>query len=334
MNQQTSASTTTVRSSSSYERHEVHHHEVHHADSINMAPPPPSTPSRFQFACDTRAPSELTKMRQEAQKRRGVFQQHISDIQKQSALLTARLTNETIDRELHYEEVLQKSIQEPIEAATKRVVERLEEKFPRSRLLGNGVTGNDTDDNESDGCDKNQDREEEKKSEGKEEDEGTTTKRKPSLMELERKIHGVDKAMTKYIHETAYQTRVDHLDKKIDLIQTEINPDLKLEASKADQREGALIRKYVSLAGKADRWHAEEKAARVADLELVSDEKDGRAKENTSKDLEGILGEIRALRQLLDDERSARQSADEEIMTHIIETRKAWQQIVLDSLGD
>lgn len=126
---------------------------------------------------------------------------------------------------------------------------------------------------------------------------------------------------------------MEHLDAKIDTLNDEVQPALRLETIKADQREGALNRQYIAIAADATRWYAEENAARVADHEMLRATKEEKAAEQP-RDAEKILAEIRALRQLLDDERSERQRADEEIMANIIETRKAWQKIVIESLGD
>ena len=97
----------------------------------------PHTPSRFQFACDTSAPTELAKMQDEAQKRRELFHARVAEIEKRAASWTARLANETIDRELHHEEVMEKSIKQPLEDAAERVMDRLEKRMgSRSFLLG------------------------------------------------------------------------------------------------------------------------------------------------------------------------------------------------------
>ena len=334
-----------TRSSSSYEKFERHEevHEVHGAVATDAAHGGPTafshnnynagqtntsagTPSRFKFACDTSAPTELAKMQDEAQKRRELFQSRVTEIEKQAAAWTARLANETIDRELHHEEVMEKSIRQPLEDVAERIMDRLEKRLgSRSFLLGDapGCAEADSNDNGNVVVDADTNNADENKS------------RKihaPSIMALDRKASELEEALIQH-SSNCYNGRVEHLDAKIDTLIDEVQPALRLETIKADQREGALNRQYIAVAADATRRYAEENAARVADHEMLRATKEEKATEQPC-DAEKILAEIRALGLLLDDERSERQRADEEIMATIIETRKAWQKIVIESLGD
>ena len=332
-----------TRSSSSYEKFERHEevHEVHGAVATDAAHGGPTafshnnsssgqtytsagTPSRFKFACDTSAPTELAKMQDEAQKRRELFQSRVTEIEKEAAAWTARLANETIDRELHHEEVMEKSIRQPLEDVAERIMDRLEKRLgSRSFLLGDapGCAEADSNDNGNVVVDADTNNADENKS-----------KKIPSIMALDRKASELEEALIQH-SSNCYNGRVEHLDAKIDTLIDEVQPALRLETIKADQREGALNRQYIAVAADATRRYAEENAARVADHEMLRATKEEKATEQPC-DAEKILAEIRALGLLLDDERSERQRADEEIMATIIETRKAWQKIVIESLGD
>ena len=324
-----------TRSSSSYEKFERHEevHEVHggaaavggpmavphHAINNNAGHTSIGTPSRFKFACDTSAPTELAKMQDEAQKRRELFQSRVTEIEKRAAVWTARLANETIDRELHHEEVMEKSIRQPLEDVAERVMDRLEKRLGSHSFLLGGTGANDNgNDSGIDTDDNNADE--------------STSKTIPSIMALDRKASELEEALIQH-SSNCYNGRVNHLDTKIDTLNNEVQPALRLETIKADQREGALNRQYIAISADSTRWYAEENAARVADHEMLRTTKEEKAAEQP-RDAEKILAEIRALRQLLEDERSERQRADEEIMATIIETRKAWQKIVIESLGD
>ena len=319
--------TRTMRSSSSYEKFE-RHEEVREMHTTAGGPMPAlspqlqyhHTPSRFQFACDTSAPTELAKMQDEAQKRRELFHARVAEIEKRAASWTARLANETIDRELHHEEVMEKSIKQPLEDAAERVMDRLEKRLgSHSLLLGDGreseAAANNDDDN-----DNNADKEE------------NARKKVPSIMALDRKATDLEEKLIQH-SSNSYNARVEHFDTKIDTLTDEVQPALRLETIKADQREAVLNRQYIAIAADATRWYAEENAARVAEHEILRTTRNEKAAEQPP-DAEKILADIRAFRQLLEDERSERQRADEEIMSTIIETRKAWQKIVIESLGE
>jgi hypothetical protein len=322
------AVTRMTRSSSSYEKFERHEevHEMHgvataHTTTNAGHAPTSGTPSRFKFACDTSAPTELAKMQDEAQKRRELFQSRVAEIEKRAAAWTARLANETIDRELHHEEIMEKSIKQPLEDAAERVMDRLEKRLGSHSFLLGGDSGpiagaNGNDDGEDDDNHANED----------------GTKEIPSIMALDHKATELEEALIQH-SSNCYNARVKHFDANIDTLNDEVQPALRLETIKADQREGALDRQYISIAADATRWYAEENAARVADHEMLRATKDKKEAEQP-RDSEKILADIRALRQLLEDERSERQRADEEILATIIETRKAWQKIVIESLGD
>lgn len=279
--------------------------------------------ARFQFACDTSAPTELSKMQDEAQKRRELFHARVAEIEKRAASWTARLANETIDRELHHEEVMEKSIKQPLEDAAERVMDRLEKRLgSHSLLLGAGreseaaANNDDDDDDDNDNADK----------------EENARKKVPSIMALDRKATDLEEKLIQH-SSNSYNARVEHFDTKIDTLTDEVQPALRLETIKADQREAVLNRQYIAIAADATRWYAEENAARVAEHQMLRTTRNEKAAEQPP-DAEKILADIRAFRQLLEDERSERQRADEEIMSTIIETRKAWQKIVIESLGE
>ena len=282
-------------------------------------PQPHHTPSRFQFACDTSAPTELAKMQDEAQKRRELFHARVAEIEKRAASWTARLANETIDRELHHEEVMENSIKQPLEDAAERIMDRLEKRLgSHSLLLGDGRESEAaaTNDDDNDNADK----------------EENARKKVPSIMALDRKATDLEEKLIQH-SSNSYNARVEHFDTKIDTLTDEVQPALRLETIKADQREAVLNRQYIAIAADATRWYAEENAARVAEHEILRTTRNEKAAEQPP-DAEKILADIRAFRQLLEDERSERQRADEEIMSTIIETRKAWQKIVIESLGE
>lgn len=200
------------------------------------------TPSRFQFACDTSAPTELSKMQDEAQKRRELFHARVAEIEKRAASWTARLANETIDRELHHEEVMEKSIKQPLEDAAERVMDRLEKRLgSHSLLLGAGreseAAANDDDDDDNDNADK----------------EENARKKVPSIMALDRKATDLEEKLIQH-SSNSYNARVEHFDTKIDTLTDEVQPALRLETIKADQREAVLNRQYIAIAADATRW--------------------------------------------------------------------------------
>lgn len=345
------ATRTLSRSSSSYEKFERHkvHHEVHvqHTDAANDAIGTPAssstsiTPSRFQFTCDTRAPRELATMQEEAQRRKVLFAGQVDRLSQRAKSWNVRLEHEMLDREADFEEVVEKSINQPVEDAAKRVLERLERKMGHTKILGvdkkilAAAVGDPIESERDDASNEDvvikDEKEEEKDSSNEGDKEEKKTVSHPTVLELEHNQNEVYKTLANYQMDV-YEARVEHLDKNIATINHEVRPELRLETIKAEQREGAVFRKFKTIAGDALASHAEENAIRVAKLELLRRDKEEKAEEKP-KDVEAILADIRALRQLLEDEREERQRADEKILATIVETRKAWQKIVLESLG-
>mmetsp|Transcript_21809 Transcript_21809/g.48790 ORF Transcript_21809/g.48790 Transcript_21809/m.48790 type:complete len:421 (-) Transcript_21809:57-1319(-) len=343
---------TLSRSSSSYEKFERHevHHEVHvqHTDPANDAVigTPASlstniTPSRFQFTCDTRAPRELATMQEEAQRRKVHFAAQVDHLSQRAKSWNVRLEHEVLDREADFEEVVEKSINQPMDDAAKRVLARLERKMGHTKILGvdkkilAAAVGDPIESESDDASNENIVIKDEKEEENDTSNEGDKEEKKtvshPTVLELEHNQNEVYKKLAHYQMDV-YEARVAHLDRNIATINHEVRPELRLETIKADQREGAVFRKFKAIAGDALASHAEENAIRVAKLELLRRDKEEKAEEKP-KDAEAILADIRALRQLLEDEREERQRADEKILATIVETRKAWQKIVLESLG-
>ena len=333
------AHTTYIREES-YERREVIRYAAA-ASATPPKPPPPGSapapsPSRFSFSCDTRAPSELRTIRDEARRRRSEFDGRVADLGRAAAAWNARLADEAVDRHLDHDEVVRRAISGPFEEAMRRLVGRVE-----GTILG-GAGPADAE-AEADAaapggaCAASEGEEEDGSAAGGGDGGGGGDAPPPaatssSLSELERRLSELDAALLRHVHRTTYDSRVRHLDSVRTAIGEEVVPALRLEAAKADKREGALVRAFHGLAADAAGWHAELGAERASQVQLLG----GEAEARTLGDGERIgthLEDLREVGRLLEEEREERRREDERIMGAIVEAHGSWQRIVLESLG-
>lgn len=264
--------------------------------------------SRFHFVSDTRAPSELQRLERETLRRRQEFKEKVRDMEYKIAAWTARLANETLARDREWEDLVQRAAGRRLEESVERIMDRIDKKLvsPIASSARSSSDGGSSDDDDD-------------------------ASNKIALPQFEARVSRLDAALLDHVHKVTYDARVSHLDSLRARIRDETYPLLRLEAVKADKREGGMVRTFEGIAASAAHAMAEENAARVADFQMLEDEL---AKEGDEKHINDFLQEIQRMREVLEEERKERQLSDEKVLENIIATREVLQRTVLESLGE
>lgn len=271
----------------------------------------PKSTSRFVFVSDEKTvPSELKKLGEATMRRRHLFQTRVHELDCQLASLTAKLANESMDREAAMSEILPAHVYQPLEVVAERLLVDLDlMRRPRFSAPGGEKSPND------------------------EIDKDLKASSDSSIMDLERRLSKLDSQMTSHVHKQMFEAKRERLEAVQDQLLHEIAPDLQMEASKADKREGSMNRRWESLAGILARRYLDESSTRKASLAVVEEEIVGVLHQQEADDVV-VLATLRDLRARLDQERLMRLAEDKRVLDLITETAVHLQRLLLETLAD
>jgi len=111
----------------------------------------------------------------------------------------------------------------------------------------------------------------------------------------------------------------------------QIQPALRLEQSKAEKREGTLVRRLDSIAAITARRFREETATRKAATTLLSQRMDTSAEEDP--EVEEYADQLRQLRAKIREERKKRKEEDERVLKEIHRATAAMKRALLQAVG-
>jgi hypothetical protein len=154
----------------------------------------------------------------------------------------------------------------------------------------------------------------------------------PSHGRLHARILELEADQMKHLHVTLPNAVSDELESPQDHVTHELQACQKLENSKADKREGSMVRRFESIAGTAARRHLEETASRRACLAQVQSLAQDAADldEQRSKD---FLESLKKLRESLRREREERKAQDKRVMDLIVERTAELKRALLEAAG-
>ena len=109
-----------------------------------------------------------------------------------------------------------------------------------------------------------------------------------------------------------------------------VQPSLRLEATKADKREGTLFRRLDSIAGLVSRRFHEESAIRKAATTLLGQKIDNSTEWNSAEE---YLSQLRTVRQQLQEERKQRREEDARVLKEIQEATDSMKRALLQAAG-
>jgi hypothetical protein len=299
------------------------HHQQRHSDSIPatvktdvvtlpdysqeglMMTPSPTCFSNFTFLSDEiSVPAEFSRVQDKAVQRRRTFQKNIHDLQYRVAALTANVAEESMDRERLLEHVQDTCIDGPKEEMVERIALQQEahqsQDFTQQSDVSNG-------------------------------DISCTT----HLRDLEKGLSVLDSQMTHSVHVKIQDAKREQLGTLSEVLENEIAKDFKLEASKADKREGGLVRRFETLVGTMVRQYQEERATRIAVLQVAADnmrdELTDPFLDPSRADAAVVL--LRDLRMQLEHVRAERQEQDERVMELIVQRTANMKRALLAASG-
>jgi hypothetical protein len=268
-----------------------------------MMTPSPTCLSNFTFLSDEiSVPAELNRVQDKAVQRRRDFQTNIHDLQYRVAALTANVAEESMDRERSLEHVQDTCIDGPTEEMVERIA--LQQEAYQSQDFAKGSDAS----NGSSNC--------------------TTNSR-----DQERRLSVLDSQMTHSVHVQIQDDKREQLGTLSEVLEDEIAKDFKLEASKADKREGGLVRRFETLVGTMVRQYQEERATRIAVLQVAADNMRDELTGLDPSRADAAVVLLRDLRIQLEHVRAERQEQDERVLELIVQRTANMKRALLAASG-
>jgi len=280
--------------------------ENHHDGAITVYTPSSTDlvihdPERFHFLSPK---SNIRQFESEVLKRQAEYSSRISDLEGRLALFHARLAIESAERGREHASTMEDFVNVPLEEAMIRSLQKIETDFVRPIM----------DHKRAD------DLQQQQQQQQQQQESEVTDNSLPNIVSIERRANLLEAQMNHHNHVTLFQSRRKNFDTIDEVGRQKLQPSLALEMTKADKREGGLIRRFEAAAGEYTRRLAELQAARVAALGYIQ-------KEITALDLrdatriESHLAEIKKLKDMVLEEREIRLKHDELVVDTIIKER-------------
>lgn len=255
-------------------------------------------PERFHFLSTK---SNIRIFESEVLKKQAEYSSRISDLEGRLALFYARLAIESAERGREHASTMEEFVNVPLEEAMIRSLQRIETDFVMPMM----------DPKIADELQQQQQQQQEI---------DMKDNRLPNIVSLERRANLLEAKMNHHNHVTLFHSRRTHFD-TIDVIGRQtLQPTLALEMTKADKREGGLIRRFEAASGEYTRRLAELQSARVASLGSIQKEVDAWDLSDASR-IESHLVEIKKLKEIVLEERDIRLKQDELVVDTILKER-------------
>ena len=150
---------------------------------------------------------------------------------------------------------------------------------------------------------------------------------------LERRVDEIDTQMTRHIHVTMSDAKIDLLDSVQDDVQRNLMSELRTENNTFNKIEGGIVQRFESVAGTSTRNYFAEGAARRSSIAALED-KIETSESKTFERPKKQLAEIASIRAKLQEERALRQLRDREIMEEIKVQTSALKRAMIAMAGD
>ncbi|EED92138.1 predicted protein [Thalassiosira pseudonana CCMP1335] len=308
-----------------------------HNALLNYTPPPPPSStstelvstSRFQFQGSS---TNIKQFEADALKRQAEHSSRISDLEGRLASFHARLALESAERGREHSAVMEECVNEPLEGVMKRSLERVEDVFVR-RFMDPSRADEIMMQQQQQQLEGNTRQTEEGNAVDSEEKNDSSEPTTPNLVAIERQTSLLESQMNHHTHITLYTSQRHNFHNIEDQFRSTLQPALSLETTKADKREGGMVRRFEASSGEYTRLVAELEAARRGELGYVEKEIDDWKCSDESR-AESYLNEIEALKKLVREERDERKREDEKVVERILKTREMLQEDILALLGN
>lgn len=147
----------------------------------------------------------------------------------------------------------------------------------------------------------------------------------PNLVYIERRANLLEAQISHHRHVTLFHARREHFDTIEKECRKTLQPDMALEMTKADKREGGLVRRFDSNAGEYTRLVSEMISSRASSLGYVESILANWDVSDSNR-VKVYLEEISLFKQRVKDIREERIRQDELVVEKILQTKKVLEE--------
>ncbi|KAL7534812.1 hypothetical protein ACHAXR_008519 [Thalassiosira sp. AJA248-18] len=288
--------------------------------------------------------SNIKQFESDVLKRQAGYSARISDLSGRLALFHTRLAVECADRGREHAFTMDEYVNGPLEEATRRGLQAIETEFvmpimdPKratSTLMGNAGGSRSEGDSGGDQSSVENKREnnisQAAQNDGSNQNDSTAATAKttsnplPNLVTIERHTNLLEAQMNHHQHVTLFHSRRQHFDTIDKACRQNLQPALALEMTKADKREGSMVRRFDGSSGEYTRLISETTSSRVSSLVYIEREIDNWDISDLKK-AEFYLDEIQRLKAKVLEEREERLRQDELVVKRIVQNKKMLEE--------
>ncbi|KAL7549752.1 hypothetical protein ACHAWF_013018 [Thalassiosira exigua] len=307
------------------------------ADASSLVLRPPAGPSAPSAPATPILPaSHIRKFESDVLRRQAERTERISDLEGRLATFHARLATECADRGREHALTAEEYVHAPLERAARRCLERVDVELVRPVMDPRGAEAGRAGGGAIDECDARRDRDGEADHTDRGRDptaledlaDGVATapasaRSLPNLVFIERRTNLLEAQMNHHKHATLYQARRRNFDSVDRTCRQTLQPALALEMTKADKREGGMVRRFETSAGEHARAVSEMVSSRASSLGGVRNALD---EWDPLRRAEHYLAEIRELKRMVVEEGEERIRQDEVVVDRIVRKKKTMQK--------
>eukprot|EP00579_Thalassiosira_antarctica_P025145 CAMPEP_0202011194 /NCGR_PEP_ID=MMETSP0905-20130828/18756_1 /ASSEMBLY_ACC=CAM_ASM_000554 /TAXON_ID=420261 /ORGANISM="Thalassiosira antarctica, Strain CCMP982" /LENGTH=387 /DNA_ID=CAMNT_0048569953 /DNA_START=29 /DNA_END=1192 /DNA_ORIENTATION=- len=285
--------------------------------------------------------SNIKQFESDLLKKQAQYSARISDLDGRLALFHTRLAVECAERGREHAFTMEEYVDGPLEYATRRSLDRIQTDFvgpimdpKRAATIGGGnpISSRgglqEGDYGESQSSTGINEAAQEDSNNNTNNTTATTTNPPPNLVAIERRTNLLEAQMNHHKHITLFHSRRQNFDAIDRTCRQTLQPTLALEMTKADKREGGMVRRFESSAGEYTRLVSQVISGRVSSLGYVEKEMDDWDIGDLTR-AEHYLQEIRRLKQRVVVEREERIRQDELVVDRIVRTKKMLEEDIL-----
>jgi len=276
--------------------------------------------------------NKIKKFESDVLKRQAEYTARISDLEGRLALFHTRLAVECAERGREHAFTMEEYVDGPLEHTIRTSLERIDTDFVRPIMDPKRANNNSQENNsrekqssQSSGSEINNKVAQEDSKNTNDATAPTTTHALPNLVSIERHTNLLEAQMNHHKHVTLFHNRRQQFDTIDQACRQTLQPALALEMTKADKREGGMVRRFDSSSGEYTRLVTEMASSRVSSLGYIEKEIDDWHISDLTR-AEHYLEEIQKLKERVIEEREERIRQDDLVVVKIVQEKKMLEE--------
>lgn len=278
-------------------------------------------------------PNIIKQFESDLLKKQAQYSGRISDLDGRLATFHTRLAVECAERGREHAFTMEEYVDEPLERAMRRSLDRIQDEFvgpimdPKRAAMQDEGSGEKQSyvNNEREAITNDENVQQGSNDRDNTNTTASTNRPLPNLVAIERRTNLLEAQMNHHAHVTLFHSKRHHFDVIDKSCRKTLQPALVLEMTKADKREGKMVRRFESSSGEYARLVSEMTSSRVSSLGYIEKQIENLDLSDLTR-AENYLEVIQKLKQIVSEEREARIKQDKLVVERIVKTKKMLEE--------